>query len=57
MTNVPSDLRTISYPGGAVTLAILLTARIISAYWGHIADCDETYNYWEPLHYLGKCFL
>ncbi|KAF9793756.1 hypothetical protein SFRURICE_003580 [Spodoptera frugiperda] len=52
VTNAPSDLRSIAYPGGAVALGLLLTARIVSAYWGHIADCDETYNYWEPLHYL-----
>ncbi|XP_030040080.2 alpha-1,2-mannosyltransferase ALG9 isoform X1 [Manduca sexta] len=52
VTNAPSDLRSISYPGGAVALVLLLTARIISAYWGQISDCDETYNYWEPLHYL-----
>ncbi|CAG5053732.1 unnamed protein product [Parnassius apollo] len=52
MTNAPSDLRSIAYPGGAVALVLLLVARITSAYWGHISDCDETYNYWEPLHYL-----
>ncbi|CAH2099445.1 unnamed protein product [Euphydryas editha] len=51
-TNAPTDLRSIAYPGGAVALALLLTARLAAAYWGHIADCDETYNYWEPLHYL-----
>ncbi|XP_061382615.1 alpha-1,2-mannosyltransferase ALG9 [Danaus plexippus] len=51
-TNAPSDLRSIAYPGGAVALALLLSARLASAYWGQIADCDETYNYWEPLHYL-----
>lgn len=54
VTNAPSDLRSISYPGGAIALTLLLTARLISAYYGHISDCDETYNYWEPLHYLGK---
>ena len=54
VTNAPSDLRSIAYPGGAVALGLLLAARVVSAYWGHIADCDETYNYWEPLHYLGK---
>lgn len=36
-----------------MALVLLLAARIASAYYGHIADCDETYNYWEPLHYLG----
>ncbi|XP_028039919.1 alpha-1,2-mannosyltransferase ALG9 [Bombyx mandarina] len=52
VTNAPTDLRSISYPGGAAALSLLLTARIISAIWNHISDCDETYNYWEPLHYL-----
>ncbi|CAG9782679.1 unnamed protein product [Diatraea saccharalis] len=52
VTNAPSDLRSIAYPGGAVALGLLLTARLLSAYYGHISDCDETYNYWEPLHYL-----
>ncbi|KAJ8733666.1 hypothetical protein PYW07_014217 [Mythimna separata] len=52
VTNAPSDLRSIAYPGGAVALGLLLAARLVSAYWGHVADCDETYNYWEPLHYL-----
>ncbi|KOB76959.1 Ferredoxin-fold anticodon-binding domain-containing protein 1 [Operophtera brumata] len=52
VTSAPSDLRKIAYPGGAVALGLLLTARLAAAYWGQIADCDETYNYWEPLHYL-----
>ncbi|KAJ2944041.1 hypothetical protein O0L34_g8373 [Tuta absoluta] len=52
VTNAPSALRSISYPGGALALGLLLAARLASAYWGHIADCDETYNYWEPLHFL-----
>ncbi|KAL4707178.1 hypothetical protein ACJJTC_018913 [Scirpophaga incertulas] len=52
VTSAPSDLRSIAYPGGAVALFLLLTSRLISAFWGHISDCDETYNYWEPLHYL-----
>ncbi|GBP66281.1 Alpha-1,2-mannosyltransferase ALG9 [Eumeta japonica] len=52
VTNAPTDLRNISYPGGAVALGLLLTARVAAALWGHIGDCDETYNYWEPLHYL-----
>ncbi|XP_048004680.1 alpha-1,2-mannosyltransferase ALG9 [Leguminivora glycinivorella] len=52
VVNAPSDLRSIAYPGGAVVLVLLLTARLLSSYYGHIADCDETYNYWEPLHYL-----
>ncbi|KAG2226371.1 hypothetical protein INT45_000539 [Circinella minor] len=31
---------------------ILLIARITSALFGVIQDCDEVFNYWEPLHYL-----
>lgn len=33
-------------------LALLLLPRIISASYNLIHDTDETYNYWEPLHYL-----
>lgn len=29
----------------------LLSARLLSAMYNLIWDCDETYNYWEPLHY------
>lgn len=52
ITNALSDLPSIAYPGGAVTLGLLLTFRITAAFWSPISDCDETYNYWEPLHYL-----
>lgn len=30
----------------------IISARICSAVWSHISDCDETFNYWEPAHYL-----
>ncbi|CAA90107.2 Alpha-1,2-mannosyltransferase algn-9 [Caenorhabditis elegans] len=29
---------------------MLLSIRISGAIWGIINDCDEVYNYWEPLH-------
>ncbi|RYO73820.1 hypothetical protein DL763_011137 [Monosporascus cannonballus] len=29
-----------------------LLANLISAVFAPIQDCDETYNYWEPTHYL-----
>ncbi len=32
--------------------AILLIARTLSAVFNIIHDCDEVYNYWEPLHFL-----
>lgn len=46
-----SDIRLV-YPGGDTAFKLLLSARFCSAMWSHITDCDETYNYWEPSHYL-----
>ncbi|XP_053658619.1 alpha-1,2-mannosyltransferase ALG9 [Anopheles marshallii] len=36
----------------------LIVVRLQAALWSTISDCDETFNYWEPLHYLlrGKGF-
>lgn len=31
---------------------LLFSVRILGATVNGIADCDETYNYWEPLHML-----
>ncbi|XP_031548781.1 alpha-1,2-mannosyltransferase ALG9-like isoform X2 [Actinia tenebrosa] len=31
---------------------LLLSARFCSAFLSNISDCDETFNYWEPTHYL-----
>ena len=31
---------------------ILTAARIYAALTCHITDCDETYNFWEPSHFL-----
>lgn len=31
---------------------VFLTANLIAALFAPIQDCDETYNYWEPTHYL-----
>lgn len=30
----------------------ILSARLCAAVWNSIADCDETFNYWEPTHFL-----
>ena len=27
----------------------LISLRLCSAFWSNIADCDETFNYWEPV--------
>uniref|UniRef100_A0A182VXH3 Mannosyltransferase n=1 Tax=Anopheles minimus TaxID=112268 RepID=A0A182VXH3_9DIPT len=32
----------------------LVAVRVQSALWSIISDCDETFNYWEPLHYVLK---
>ncbi|XP_076656852.1 alpha-1,2-mannosyltransferase Alg9 isoform X1 [Halictus rubicundus] len=40
------------YPGADTAFKLLLSVRFCSAIWSHITDCDETYNYWEPSHYL-----
>lgn len=39
-------------PGADVAFKAILSARFCAAIWSHISDCDETFNYWEPLHYL-----
>ncbi|XP_015748741.1 PREDICTED: alpha-1,2-mannosyltransferase ALG9-like [Acropora digitifera] len=31
---------------------LLLSARLCSAFLSNLSDCDETFNYWEPMHYL-----
>ena len=31
---------------------LLLVPRVLSALVNIIHDCDETFNYWEPLHYM-----
>ena len=33
-------------------LTVLLPLRLLSALITPIQDCDETYNYWEPTHFL-----
>ncbi|EGD82573.1 hypothetical protein PTSG_03225 [Salpingoeca rosetta] len=35
-----------------LAVVLVLGARLCSALFSNISDCDETYNYWEPLHYL-----
>lgn len=42
------------FPGGETAFKALMSARFCAAIWSHITDCDETFNYWEPTHYLGK---
>lgn len=39
-------------PNMQTVFKALASARLCAAVWNNINDCDETYNYWEPLHYL-----
>ncbi|XP_028563325.1 alpha-1,2-mannosyltransferase ALG9 [Podarcis muralis] len=45
-------------PEGSTAFKCLISARFCAALLSNIADCDETFNYWEPMHYLvyGKGF-
>jgi hypothetical protein len=38
-------------PAQGVLLALLLI-RLSAAWFSGISDCDETFNYWEPIHFL-----
>lgn len=39
-------------PSRETAVSLLVLPRLVSAMASPIADCDETFNYWEPLHYL-----
>ncbi|RPD65012.1 glycosyltransferase family 22 protein [Lentinus tigrinus ALCF2SS1-6] len=41
-------------PSWSVALRILLLVRFTGAMYSGIQDCDEVFNFWEPLHYLWK---
>jgi len=38
-------------PGQGLVFRALLVARLLSAFFMHISDCDEVYNYWEPVSF------
>ncbi|CAD6194017.1 unnamed protein product [Caenorhabditis auriculariae] len=37
-------------PSTSSIVKLLISLRVSSALWNIIGDCDEVYNYWEPLH-------
>ncbi|KAI0673573.1 glycosyltransferase family 22 protein [Trametes maxima] len=41
-------------PTWSAALRILLLIRVAGAMYSGIQDCDEVFNFWEPLHYLYK---
>ncbi|KDQ63225.1 glycosyltransferase family 22 protein [Jaapia argillacea MUCL 33604] len=41
-------------PSFSMAIRLLLLVRVSAAMYSNIQDCDEVYNFWEPLHYLDK---
>ncbi|KAG7891687.1 hypothetical protein KL936_001630 [Ogataea polymorpha] len=39
-----------------IPVLILLCSRTLEAFYGIISDCDEVFNYWEPLNLLTRLF-
>ncbi|KAK5065019.1 hypothetical protein LTR84_000854 [Exophiala bonariae] len=35
-----------------IAFYLCLVSHVVAALYAPIQDCDETFNYWEPLHYL-----
>lgn len=38
-----------SPPSSFTVFIVLLAVRTLSALYNNINDCDEAYNYWEPV--------
>lgn len=36
-------------PSTYTAFKVLLSARLCAAVWSNISDCDEVFNYWEPV--------
>ncbi|EMD41849.1 glycosyltransferase family 22 protein [Gelatoporia subvermispora B] len=41
-------------PGFSTALRIVLLIRVLAAMYSNLSDCDEVFNFWEPLHYLDR---
>ncbi|OBZ68503.1 Alpha-1,2-mannosyltransferase ALG9 [Grifola frondosa] len=41
-------------PKFSTALRIFLLVRVAGAMYSNIQDCDEVFNFWEPLHYLDR---
>ncbi|RDB28713.1 Alpha-1,2-mannosyltransferase ALG9 [Hypsizygus marmoreus] len=41
-------------PGFSLAVRILLLVRVAGAMYSNIDDCDEVFNFWEPLHFLDR---
>ncbi|KAF9801694.1 hypothetical protein IEO21_10055 [Rhodonia placenta] len=41
-------------PTFSTAVKIFLLVRVAGAMYSNIQDCDEVFNFWEPLHYLDR---
>nr|KAF8634960.1 hypothetical protein AX15_000686 [Amanita polypyramis BW_CC] len=41
-------------PSFSFAFRVILLVRVAGAMYSTINDCDEVYNFWEPLHFLNK---
>ncbi|KAL5640326.1 hypothetical protein ACGC1H_007557 [Rhizoctonia solani] len=41
-------------PTLSAAFRMLVLIRVAAATWSNIQDCDEVFNFWEPLHYLDQ---
>ncbi|KAF8910176.1 glycosyltransferase family 22 protein [Gymnopilus junonius] len=41
-------------PSFSLAVRLLFLLRIAGAMYSNISDCDEVYNFWEPLHFLDE---
>ncbi|CAE6451772.1 unnamed protein product [Rhizoctonia solani] len=41
-------------PTLSTAFRMLVLIRVAAATWSNIQDCDEVFNFWEPLHYLDQ---
>eukprot|EP01125_Pyxidicula_operculata_P000717 TRINITY_DN10668_c0_g1_i1.p1 TRINITY_DN10668_c0_g1~~TRINITY_DN10668_c0_g1_i1.p1 ORF type:complete len:577 (+),score=70.51 TRINITY_DN10668_c0_g1_i1:14-1744(+) len=48
----PSNINQGSSPSVFVAFLLLLTGQLLSSFFNYISDCDETFNYWEPTHFI-----
>ena len=53
--NGPPCVSSVWAPKVNTAFKLLLSFRLTSAVWSNISDCDETYNYWEPVSKRDNC--
>jgi len=52
MKQVGPSLLHVGSPRLWIVFVLYVVVRVIAALFLSISDCDETFNYWEPLHFI-----